>query len=228
MVSELYSIFFNLQLFDISTVSIWTKNVLEYVGTTLKNLAASSESQLKSEQLESILNLVSSFFKCLPLDRSAMLFDLVIALHLALHPQSIHRRTTYDFIHAYLVQHCIEKAPSPLFTQYPDVSASVQRFLLSLPRFLWELKDRHQSTTQQIFKLLIRVFMRNSHSGVHLLDEATIQRIKASLVPYFGCEVMKQGKKVQVESVYDKLDTATQNFAGNLLVVMNRSELIGR
>ena len=215
MTCDLYSVFYRFQLLEsAAAVQQWTDQVVDYLNDLLQ---PQPKDTLTADHLRLTLDLLASVFQTMPPELGAQQFAQLLRYHLAMHPSSAQRRISYAFIHHYLMQHCLQLTPIPLLTAHPDSAAAVQSFLASLPRLLWELKADHLETTEMICQLLIRVMLRHDCNGVQLLNAASLAKMRASMAPYFGCEVVKGGRRIQVESVFAKLPENAQCLVRNLI-----------
>lgn len=178
----------------------WSQDMIEYVkkvlsGSSTKTGANSNDLSLTADQLDTVIALMPLLIQCAQVDDSAWMFAGIIRFNLRCHPQSLAKRTSHTFISQYVEYHCIsERHPNAILSS-EYVKPILEQWLLSLPRYLWELKQTSHEVTERILRLLNRVFIRYHGQESTILSQKTCDEIALKMIPFFGA-VGKDGKEI--------------------------------
>ncbi|KAG9303692.1 hypothetical protein G9A89_018589 [Geosiphon pyriformis] len=129
-----------------------------------------------------MLNLVNQ-------EQQSIVFQAVIEYSNKCHNQSIARRTCIEFIaESFLLQSHPFSTGS--FHIDSKLSSSVRRWLLSLPKVLWELKSNNLETTEKILQFMCDIVKRGTKGG---FDKEAFNELQMAFVPFLFVNVPNKG-----------------------------------
>eukprot|EP00850_Spirogloea_muscicola_P019233 SM000186S04151 [mRNA] locus=s186:248940:254822:- [translate_table: standard] len=135
-------------------------------------------------------------------DRHGFSLQAFTAVYEASRPSSATRRACLLTMRCILMQEPASKVPTDM----------LRRWMQSLPRLLWELKDLHSSTSEMVLRLLL-------HLGRSAADcsplASSFTSLQSSLVPFFGTFV--QGEDVSAVTTIRIIEVVHRSFCQDRL-----------
>jgi hypothetical protein len=180
---------------------------------------------INADLLEPLLDLLPLVFLCISIDDAADILTGLTHFNLKCHAHSSSKQKSHTFItslvhHHHLHRHT-QSQNAAIFT-HVNVAKSLQQWLTSLPRYLWDLKDSDISASLSILKLMNR--MLQSYPASSLLTQDTIQSWRKTMVVFFYTRVEKGGRCVDVYGPMACMPPLGKRLAESIVVGLPENE----
>lgn len=124
-------------------------HVLGVLGYQDADGMTSANSSFRTENLISLLPAIWGFLNCLEYSESITMFKATLGYYDQCQPNSASKRVAFDFItRAYLIQSTPSYNGQFIITPHSELANLMKTWVLSLPKFLWQLRDNHVETSR--------------------------------------------------------------------------------
>ncbi|KAI9595094.1 hypothetical protein BDF19DRAFT_442172 [Syncephalis fuscata] len=179
----------------------WTGQVVDYVlevfdwHTTAAKSANKSDNMVHSippEQLAAMMPSVWTLMNCLEASEQAILFQAICAYGERCHATSPSRRLCVEFIAHLTKTECHSQYKGTFRIKPRSIEAvALERWLLSLPKMLWNLKTLHPETTEVVLDALNDAVKRQCKRSS--LDNQFLKQLQMNLIPFFHVTLPGKG-----------------------------------
>lgn len=131
----------------------WAETVVGHVLSVLGYQDAdgmtSANSSFRTENLIALLPAIWGFLNCLDYSESITMFKATLGYYEQCQHNSASKRVAFDFItRAYLIQSTPSYNGQFVITPHSELANLMKTWVLSLPKFLWQLRGNHVETSR--------------------------------------------------------------------------------
>ncbi|GAB5593024.1 rRNA processing protein [Umbelopsis nana] len=183
----------------------WTDHVVDHVLnllgrdnpakrqklTVMPEAMTTTTTDFRADQLEALLPSIWGLLNSLPSDAQIALLTAFLEYYSRLGAQSASKLVALGFIaRMYLIQLEPEYNGNFNIRHNAIVTEKIRLWLLTLPKFLWEMRANNLETTSSILDILCSVA---KHGGERIFGAQLFASLQMSLVPYFFVSLPTKG-----------------------------------